>query len=139
MTGRMKEVRVSEIMQKNVVTINEETSLRELRDLFGKYDFNAFPVTKDGLLLGVVTKLDLLKTLTTGRNPTIRGVLNLWAEKVGDIMRKAVVTVKPSDDLMTVADYMVEFKLRSIPVVENKKLVGIISRTDLMPFVIVDD
>ena len=135
----MREVKVSDVMQKEVVTINEETSLKELRDMFDKFDFNAFPVTKDGTLVGVVTKLDLLKTLTTGRNPTIRGVLNLWAEKVGDIMRKAVVTVKPSDDLMTVADYMVEFKLRSIPVLENKKLVGIISRTDLMPYVIVDE
>lgn len=114
-------------------------TVRQLRDLFEKHDYNAFPVTKDGVLIGVVTKLDLLKTLTTGRNPTIRGVLNLWAERVGDIMRKAVVTVKPSDDLMTVADYMVEFKLRSIPVVDNKNLVGIISRTDLMPYILTED
>ncbi|OPY34180.1 MAG: Inosine-5'-monophosphate dehydrogenase [Methanomassiliicoccales archaeon PtaU1.Bin124] len=136
MNRTLKDLKVSEIMKREVVTVTENVTVGELRDLFEKYDFNAFPVVRSGILVGMVTKLDLLKTLTTGRSPTIRGVMNLWAEKVKEIMHRAVVTVKPTDDIMTVADYMVEFRLRSIPVVEEKRLVGIISRSDLMPHVI---
>jgi len=130
---------VAEVMEKEVVTVTEDVKVGELKELFDKYDFNAFPVLRDGALVGIVTKLDLLRTITTGGRDSLRDIAKLWAENVGDMMRTAVITLWPDDTILKAADFMVEFKLRSIPVMDGRKLVGIVSRSDILPYVLTDD
>jgi len=126
-------------MTKNLITVRKETTIRELRDLFEQYDFNLLPVVHDEKLVGVITKLDLMKTFTTGGSVSKTDFLRLFAERAEDIMRRAIVSIHPEDELKKAVEYMVEFKLRSLPVVEDDKLVGIISRKDLMRHLFVDE
>ncbi|MEM2943555.1 MAG: CBS domain-containing protein [Methanomassiliicoccales archaeon] len=129
----IKNMKIEEIMTRNVIAVEEETSIKELKQLFDKYDYNSFPVVHDGYLVGIVTKLDLLKTFSPGFSSSKTNFLKLFAEKVGEIMRRGVITLHPRDDLRKAIDFMVEFKLRSLPVVDDDgKLVGIVSRKDLM-------
>lgn len=124
--------RVRDIMTKEVVTITPETDLRTIRDLFETHDFNSFPVLDNGRLVGVVSKLDLLKAFSPGLNVSLGRALKLYSKNAADIMHTATVFVSPEDDVSKAADYMVEFKLRSMPVVENGRLVGMISRKDII-------
>ncbi len=136
---RIEKIKVGSIMTQNVVTIDTDASIEEVHDLFVKYDYNAIPVVHEGAMKGIITKLDLMKIFSTGTEFRISGYFQAFSEKASEIMHTATVTVGPEDDLGTVVDYMVEFKLRSIPVMEGETLVGIVSRGDVIKHLIVED
>lgn len=125
-------VKVKDIMTKEVVTVAPGTDLKELKEMFERYDFNSFPVVDKDSLLGVVSKLDLLRAFSVGLSANISRFLTLYSTTVEDVMHTATVFVSPEDDVSRAADYMVEFKLRSIPVVDKRRLVGMISRNDII-------
>ena len=124
--------KVKEIMTTEVVTVTPETDLRTLKETFERYDFNSFPVMDKGKMVGIVSKLDLLKAFSPGLNISMSRALKLYSRDTADIMHTAVVFVSPDEDLSKVADYMVEFKLRSVPVLEKGVLKGMVSRQDII-------
>ncbi len=126
-------------MTTDVVTVFMDTTIEELQRLFNEHDFNAFPVVEGNELVGIVTKLDFMKAFSMGSKFSRRDFWKLQAEKVSDVMRKAVVTVYPDDPVRQAIEYMIEFRLRSLPVVENNHLVGIVSRKDLLRCLVTDD
>jgi CBS-domain-containing membrane protein len=136
MKRSIAKTKVKEVMSKEVVTVTEEMTIKQLKEAFDRHDFNAFPVVRRGRLVGMVTKLDLLRTFSTGMSASMGRIYDLWAERVGDVMRAAIVSVGPEDPVQLAVDYMVEFKLRSLPVVEGRTVVGMVSRTDVIPCLI---
>ncbi len=85
--GRM----IQEIMTRQPKTVGPKTSVRTLQGLFVSYGFNAFPVVDDAqTLLGIVTKLDLLRIFRHARARLLPDLAALWAERVEDIMRRGV-------------------------------------------------
>ena len=117
-------------------TVGPRTSVRTLQHLFTSYGFNAFPVVDeaDGLL-GIVTKLDLLRVFRHDPKRLLPELSVLWADHVDSIMRRRVVTLAPSDPVTTAIDCMLSSRLRSLPVVEGppqKSLIGIVSRGDVL-------
>jgi CBS domain-containing protein len=125
-------------------TVGPRTGLLALKALFETHDFNAVPVVDDnGALLGLVTKLDFLKMFSPDRQRWIPDLRSIWGERVEDIMSRGIVAVSPDDTVATAADLMVQSKLRSLPVVEGRgrgqRLVGIVSRSDLMKCLLLDD
>ena len=124
--------KVKEIMTTEVVTVAPETDLRTLKEMFERYDFNSFPVMDKGKMVGIVSKLDLLRAFSPGLNISMSRALKLYSRDTADIMHTAVVFVSPDEDLSKVADYMVEFKLRSVPVLEKGVLKGMVSRQDII-------
>jgi CBS domain-containing protein len=52
---------VNQYMTRTVLTVNRQTTMRELAGLFEKHDFNAFPVVEEGKLLGIISKFDFLR------------------------------------------------------------------------------
>jgi len=124
--------KVKEIMTTEVVTAAPETDLRTLKEMFERYDFNSFPVLDNGKMVGIVTKLDLLKAFSPGLNVSLGRALKLYSKDTAGIMHTATIFVSPDDDVSRAADYMVEFKLRSVPVLERGVLKGMISRQDII-------
>jgi CBS domain-containing protein len=122
------------------VTVRPDTSISDLKALFERYDFNAFPVVDElGVLRGLVSKLDLLRVFRPDwRRGGVSSVLALWAERVDDIMSRGIVAVEPDEPVETAVDLMIEARRRSLPVVERRPegrvLVGMLSRTDLLPY-----
>ncbi len=137
--GKVREIRVSGVMSRDLVTVTERTTVKELHRLFEAHNYNVFPVVKGRELIGTVTKLDLLRVVSVGMNFSISRYWKTFAKDVGDIMHGAAVTLRPDDTIMTAANNMVEFDLRSIPVVEGKRLVGIVSWNDLMEHLVLND
>ncbi len=124
--------KVKEIMTSEVVTVTPETDLRILKEMFERYDFNSFPVVGNGKMVGIVSKLDLLKAFSPGLNVSLGRALKLYSKDAADIMHTATIYVSPDDDVSKAADYMVEFRLRSMPVLEKGMLKGMISRQDII-------
>ncbi len=124
--------KVKEIMTSEVVTITPETDLRTLKEMFERYDYNSFPVLEKGKMVGIVSKLDLLKAFSPGLNVSVSRALKLFSKDAAGIMHTATVFVSPEDDVSKAADYMVEFKLRSVPVLEKGVLKGMVSRQDII-------
>ncbi len=119
-------------MTSEVVTVTPETDLRILKEMFERYDFNSFPVVGNGKMVGIVSKLDLLKAFSPGLNVSLGRALKLYSKDAADIMHTATIYVSPDDDVSKAADYMVEFRLRSMPVLEKGMLKGMISRQDII-------
>jgi CBS domain-containing protein len=118
-------------------TVGPQTPVHTLRDLFICYGFNAFPVVDEAqILLGIVTKLDLLRLFRHDPRCLLPDVRALCAEQADDIMRRGVVTLAPDDLVSTAVDRMLAMRLRSLPVVERRGrkplLVGIVSRGDVL-------
>ncbi len=132
MNRRIERKKVKDVMTPKVVTVSPETDLRTLKEMFERYDFNSFPVVKDDKVVGIVSKLDLLKAFTAGLNVSLGRMLKLYSKSASDIMHTAIISVGPEDDVSTAADYMVEYQIRSMPVIEKGKLKGMISREDII-------
>jgi CBS-domain-containing membrane protein len=137
MTRHIAPVVIRDIMTPRPRTVRPKTSVRTLQHLFISYGFNAFPVVDEAdTLLGIVTKLDLLRVVRHGPQRLLPEPSVLWAEHVDDIMRRRVVTLAPGDPVATAVDYMLSSRLRSLPVVESRDrkalLIGIVSRGDVL-------
>jgi len=134
---------IRDVMTPSPRTVGPATSVLDLQHLFIAYGFNAFPVV-DGsnTLLGIVTKLDLLRIFRHGSQRLLPDLSSLWAENVADIMRRRVVTLAPDDAVTAAVDHMLSARLRSLPVVIDRGrkalLVGIVSRGDVLGALMLD-
>jgi CBS domain-containing protein len=135
----MRDALVKEAMSSKVVTVASQTDLKDLLAIFEGHDFNMLPVIKDGRMVGVVTKLDLLSAFVVERTITKANYLSILADKVDDIMCTTIESVGPNDSIRLVVESMVENKLRSLPVVDGDILVGVISRGDVMRFLVFEE
>lgn len=128
---------VWEAMTPSPVVVNPETTVAEVLGLFERHDFNAFPVVDaEGVLRGLLTKLDLLRLFRPDQSGLIPEFADVSGRRVEELMRHGVVTVEPDDRVAVVTDLMVATGLRSLPVVERSTglpvLLGMLSRGDLL-------
>ena len=129
---------IRDVMTTGPVFVAPATSAHELAQRFEREGKSAFPVvTEDGMLAGIVTKLDLLRVL----RPRVPGdeadLGRLAGHTARDLMRPGVFTLEPDQSLATAIDLMVETRLRSLPVVERRRggaprLVGMVSQGDML-------
>jgi CBS-domain-containing membrane protein len=151
MEGKDKNMlKVRDIMTADVVSVKKETTIRELAELFTKHRVGSVPVVDEsGNLIGIVTESDLIEQDKSLHIPTVISlfdwVIYLESEKkfekelqkmtgqtVGDIYTDTAEMVTPDTPVSDVADLMTSKKLHALPVVEGKRLVGIVSRIDLI-------
>ncbi len=128
---------IHEVMTPRPITATPGTTIGDLMGEFDQHDFNAFPVVDaTGVLVGIVTKLDVLRALRPAPDVELRAPESVTSQRIESIMRRGVVAVEPEDALVVAADLMVETRLRSLPVVQRhgsaRKLVGIVSQGDLL-------
>lgn len=139
-----------DIMTKEVVTVTTGTSIRDLAEIMTLHRIGNVPVVNDaGELIGIVTESDLIEQDKSFHIPTVISlfdwVIYLESEKkfekelqrmtgqtVGEIYTKEVMTVTPTTTISEIADLMCDKKIHSLPVVEKGKLIGIVSRIDLI-------
>jgi CBS-domain-containing membrane protein len=130
------DVTVGELMSQPAVTVSPETSIEALTKLMVTHDYNAFPVVDTaGVLQGLVTRLDLFKLYLLPYRRFIAALEETWISSVGGIMGRGVVTLTPADRAIKAIALMVEYRLRTIPVVTPTTaggvVVGVVTRRDL--------
>ncbi|GLI38970.1 CBS domain-containing protein [Geobacter hydrogenophilus] len=143
-------LKVRDIMTTDVVSVKRETTIRELAEIFTKHRVGSVPVVDEsGNLIGIVTESDLIEQDKSLHIPTVISlfdwVIYLESEKkfekelqkmtgqtVGDLYTGSAEMVTPDTPVSEVADIMSSKKLHALPVVEGKRLVGMVSRIDLI-------
>ncbi|MBB3083621.1 CBS domain-containing protein [Geodermatophilus sabuli] len=134
-----------DVMTREVVTVGPDTSAKYAAEVLADRGFAALPVVDDGdRLLGIVAEADVLRDRLP---PDPR--LHLRREEDSDVppppalvrgvMTEHVRTVDPTADVADVARLFVDARLRSVPVVDRGRLVGIVSRRDLLRTLIRSD
>lgn len=118
------DIRATEVMVPQVETLEPELSLAEVKQAFSNSHHRGFPVVdKTGNLVGIVTQSDLLNT----------GKLNLSEDTpLSEFMTRQPVSVSPLDNLSEVLYQLNRYKMSRLPVIEGRKLVGIITRSDII-------
>jgi CBS domain-containing protein len=120
-----KTLTVGQLMQDAVTTCTPRTDGSTLVSLMTRRNFGSLPVVEqDGTLVGIVTEYDLLQAMIEGRD--LRKIAAMG------IMSTVPVTVTEDQTLLQVAELFQDRYITRVPVVRNKKLVGILARRDLL-------
>ncbi len=125
---------VREWMTVDPQTVSATTPVMEAMQRLRDGGFRRLPVVRDERLVGIVTDRDL-KEATPSKATTLSIYeLNYLLSKllVKDVMVAAVITVKPEDPIERAALLMEEHRVSGLPVIENEKIVGILTITDLL-------
>jgi len=125
-------LKVNDAMTKPVTTLSPDATVAELEDLFERYDYNSFPVVEDGRLVGIITKFDFLRNFIFTTETVLPHYKELMQRRIGEIMRRQVTAVDPDMALTRVLQMMVDMSTKSFPVVSDGKVIGIISREDII-------
>ncbi len=120
----MHSVKISDYMSPNVLTFKPEDSvIKALRILVKKGRSGAPVVDNEGKLVGILSEIDCLKEALND------GYYQEVGDRVADHMTTELDMVRQDDDIITCADYFMKGR-RRLPVMDDDKLVGIITRQD---------
>ncbi|ADH84956.1 CBS and ACT domain-containing protein [Desulfurivibrio alkaliphilus] len=126
---------IEDWMAKNVLTVDENTSLMRATRIMKENNIRRLPVVSHGKLIGIVTDRDV-KDASPSKTATldIHELYYLLSEmKVKDVMTASPLTLKGKDSLELAAVIMLEDKISGLPVVdESGRLTGLLSETDLL-------
>jgi CBS domain-containing protein len=124
---------VKHVMTRDVVTVTPKAALQQVELLFEKHGFNGVPVVDGGgRLLGMLTKFDTLRAFQFAPAsivPRYEEILRLPAERV---MTRNPLSVDPEMPLTRVLETLIRTRHKSLPVVRDGKLEGIVSRKDVL-------
>lgn len=117
------ELTASDVMQPKVETLSSQMRLEEALQAFSQSSHRTFPIVESGKLVGILTQKDIANFSARGLNGE-----NL----VSDLMTPDPVRIDPEDTLAYVLYLLDRHSLNSLPVVEGRRLVGIITRSDII-------
>jgi len=132
-------MRVRDVMSRNVLTIESSESCHEAATRMFRSRIRHLPVVDGrGVLTGVVTDRDLRHRLLAPvvlrqvepADVSVEGVLK--SVPVSEIMSSPAVTANPDEELVRAAQTMLEDKVGALPVVEDGRVVGIVTETDVL-------
>ena len=115
---------VRDIMQKNVITIEHDKSALDAAKLISEKDISFLVILKDEKPIGVVTERDFVERYAA------KGIS--LSNPVKDIMTLSLITIDPNDTIWEAAELMKTHNIHKLPVIKDKKIVGIITNSDLV-------
>jgi len=120
-------------MTRAVKSVSPETTIADLYRLFAADLFEAYPVVRDEVVIGIVSKLDALKVFSLGPDQILPHLRDGMNGTVDSIMSSEVIAVDPETKLQRVLELLVKHRVKSLPVVNQwRNLLGIIAREDIM-------
>lgn len=137
----------ADVMVCNVITVRADTSVEKIAETLLANRISAVPVVNEaGGLVGIVSEGDLIHRveagterhrswwleLLTGKEILAREFVKSHARKAADVMTRPVITVKPSTPLGELASLLEKHRIKRVPVVNDGKIVGIVSRANLV-------
>nr|WP_218954179.1 HPP family protein [Acinetobacter sp. YH01022] len=124
----MSQFKCQDIMTKDVISLNENDDIHSALDKFKHMNLMSLPVINaQQQLVGTLALYEVVEWFKRATD-----LRTTWQRQVKDIMVRQVVTVKPEQPIQDLVPYFVERSFNYIPVVEKQKMVGIISRADII-------
>lgn len=137
-------MRVESVMTREVVTVTEDVPIKDVAALLTRCHISGVPVCDaDGAVVGVVSEADVLRK-EEGLAPGVGGrfawlfrrvddeLAKVAARTAGEAMTSPALTIRPTQQVAEAAQLMISHKINRLPVVARGKLVGIVSRADLL-------
>jgi len=124
LTKSLAETLVKDIMNKSLITADSSTTVFQIANLMAKGGIGAIIVKKDNIPAGIITDRDFAIKIATQKLP-----LDTAIDKVASY---PLATINLNESILVAADTMSSKKLRKLAVVENEKVIGIITSTDLV-------
>lgn len=115
---------VRDIMTKDLLTISEKDTALKAAQLMSEKGVSSLIVLSDDQPIGIITERDFIKKVCLKE-------LKLSTVKVGDMMSKIRTSASPDTSIDVAVQRMVNNRIRRLPIIDNGKLVGIITVTDL--------
>lgn len=131
-------VPVSKIMTQNVIKLNVYDSLTKAEQLFKKHRIRHIPVVSGSKMVGIISYTDLLEVAVADYSDDDTSVVtttyNMFS--LEQVMTKDVVTVLSYTSIKEVAEIFVSNDFRALPVLYEDKLVGIVTTTDIIKYLL---
>lgn len=120
----MKTIKAADIMTTNVVTAKKDMVLTDVIALLLRWHISALPVVDDdNKMIGIVSEIDLV-------NFTFDG--NARDTTVGEVMATDIISFGPDAELAEMVQLFSKNHLRRVPIINRKKVIGIVSRRDIL-------
>lgn len=134
-----KRMPVSAIMTKDLITINHTDDLITAENLFKEHKIRHIPVVSGQEIIGMLSYTDLLRVsyadaIDEEESDVETVVFNMFT--ISQVMAKNLVKVSPDTTIKEVAEILSDKEFHAIPVVENDELVGIVTTTDLIHYLL---
>ena len=120
-------LKVEDIMVGEVITIDEDSTVKEAAEVMNKFEIGCLIAVRNGKAIGMITERDLLKRV-------VAEAKDATETKVKDVMSSPLVVIEPSVELEEAVKLMFQMKIKKLPVVDGKRLVGLITLTDIARF-----
>jgi CBS domain-containing protein len=140
-------MKASDVMSCNVITVDADACVQDVADTLLESRISAVPVVdKDGALLGIVSEGDLMRRPEGGTEKQPSPWLEVLSSKqaladefvrthsrrVVDVMTREVITATPDTPVGEIARLLEKNKIKRVPIMDGKKVVGIVSRANLL-------
>ncbi|MDG1715791.1 CBS domain-containing protein [Lacinutrix sp.] len=134
-----KRTQVSTIMTENVITLNHTDSLERAEELFKKNNIRHIPVVSGDAIIGMLSYTDLLRisfadAIDENEDNVETVIYNMFT--IEQVMAKNLTTVSSTTLIKEVAEILSKKEFHALPVVDNTKLVGIVTTTDLINYLL---
>lgn len=117
-----------DVMVTDLITVTEQTPITEAIRLLMEHRISGLPVVDDDFhLVGIITEKDLLRLCHEEK-----GSFNV----VGDLMTRQVRTFQLTDPFANLCDCLLANNFRRVPILDGEKLIGLVSRADLLPTIL---
>ncbi|MDD3925365.1 MAG: CBS domain-containing protein [bacterium] len=144
-------MKASDIMSRDVITVNPSATVREIADILKERRISGLPVTEGGRVVGVVSEEDIIFRDASLRLPAFIQILDgiiflgglqhyeeavrkMVGMRAADIMTREVISVGPDTPVREIADLMVTRDINRVPVIVDDVLVGIVTRADIVRY-----
>ncbi|GGG95699.1 membrane protein [Polaribacter pacificus] len=130
---------VTKIMSNNLITVNLSNNLVEAEKLFKEYSIRHIPVVNGAKIIGMLSLTDLLRisyvdSYGAGESEVDSTVYSVLT--IGQVMVKDIVSVSVTHTIKEVAEILAKNEFHALPVLDQDKLVGIVTTTDLLQYLL---
>jgi CBS domain-containing protein len=130
-------MKVKDIMVKDVVSLRPDDTFYDIVELFSEKKISGAPVAEGEKPVGMVSESDVMKFISNKQLVSMidsesKEIKDRASLKAKDFMTKKIISVKPGDELKDIIRVMNERDINRVPVVDKGKLVGIITRADVV-------
>jgi len=141
-------MKIAEVMTKQVHTIGPDQTLKECAEILKKHRVNGLVVMNEGKVEGVITKADIFEALLPGYSDIIEDENNIASfeyieerahklhdKKVQDLMGMPPITISSNTPIVKAGSLMIRNEVKQLPVVDNGRLSGIVTLTDIINYI----
>ena len=115
---------VNQVMSKNVLTAEKSTSLQDAAQEMNRLDVGCVVVTENSKPIGIITERDFVTKVAAEGRP-------LFTE-ISEVMSSPLITIDPEETIWEASEIMKEKLIHKLPVIENERIVGVITTSDIV-------